>query len=382
MSLPITTQSVRNRLLLLLTLIGVGLCLYIVMVEAVGRVTVNEWQPQFLGRVGFLWLNVWLPWCLMGPALVWFIRRYPITPAIWRRRLLQHLGVFLLAVFIHHLVIAYRYHYWEAPHTPSMAAYAGWQHMGHFLIGDNLFLFDAILYIVFVASFNLSDYFWALQQQTLQSANLQSSLQRAQWQMLHMQVQPHFLFNTLNAISVLLRKQDHTQALAMLQSLSRFFRHSLATPAQALIPLSSELQMLDEYLNLEKLRFGDRLQISREIDPQTLPTAVPPFILQPLVENALRHGLAELEGAGTLELRARRVDDCVSIEVSDNGVGCDFTDPGFKEGIGLQNVRERLELHYGNRVQFLKTGAPGKGARFTLLIPRAPACPPQRGARP
>lgn len=368
MSLPAPLSALR-RTLLLLALAGVGLLLYVVLVEAVGAITVHDWQADFLGRSGFLLLNVWLPWCALGPALVWWMRRYPITPPRWGRDVLRYLLVFLIASLVHLAVIAYRYHYAVAPHSKEMAAYAGWQHMGHFLIGDAVLLFDAILFMVFVASFNLARFFAELQNQTLHAERLQSSLQQAQLQTLQMQVNPHFLFNTLNAISVLVRKQDCSQAETMLHQLAGFFRRSLSAGDRPLVTLADEIDSISHYLALESLRFGSRLRIVQQHDAAALACAVPPLILQPLIENALRHGLAHKENGASLHLDSRCAGAQLILRVRDDGAGCDFSSPQVQDGIGLKNVRERLRLHFADRASLHAAGTPGAGVTITLRLP-------------
>ncbi len=376
MSVPAPLSALRRTLLLLL-LAGFGLLLYVALIEVVGAVTVHDWQADFFGRSGFLLLNIWLPWCLMGPVLVWWMRRHPIRPPRWGRDVLHYIGIFLLTSFVHLAAIAFRYHYAIAPHKPEMASYAGWQHMGHFLIGDAVLLFDAILFTVFVASFNLARFFAELQGQTLQAERLQASLQQAQLQTLQMQVNPHFLFNTLNAISVLVRKQDCAQAVTMLHRLAGFFRRSLDSGARPLVPLAEELDSLNDYLALESLRFADRLHITQHHEPAALGAAIPPLLLQPLVENALRHGLSNRESGGHLHLDSHCDAGQLVLRITDDGEGCDFSSAAIqsrrRDGIGLNNVQDRLRLHFADRASLHTEGRPGAGVTITLRLPISPA---------
>ena len=157
---------------------------------------------------------------------------------------------------------------------------------------------------------------------------------------LRMQINPHFLFNTLNVISVLILKQDNDKASDMIERLSVFFRQTLDDSAGHWVTLQKELDMSSQYLEIEKLRFGERLTVIEHYDPEVMETPVPSLILQPLVENAIRHGLEEKEEPGTLQIECLRLADRVLIQVKDDGVGCSFDkDASFRQGIGLSNVK-------------------------------------------
>jgi LytS/YehU family sensor histidine kinase len=185
-----------------------------------------------------------------------------------------------------------------------------------------------------------------------------------------MQINPHFLFNTLNVISVLVMKQDNAKAGEMIERLSVFFRQTLEESSEQYLPLQQELDVIDQYLAIEELRFGDRLQIRRNFDPEALSALVPVLILQPLVENAIRHGLGEKLDAGVLSLECKRVADRLLIRIIDDGVGCSFsTNTGFTPGIGLSNVQQRLQQMYGNDHVFNLSGETGQGVTVSIEIP-------------
>jgi two-component system, LytTR family, sensor kinase len=198
---------------------------------------------------------------------------------------------------------------------------------------------------------------------------LETRLTQANLQALKMQLQPHFLFNTLNAISSLIHENPKV-ADDMIGSLSQFLRTTLELSAKNEVSLRTELDFVNRYLEIQQARFGHRLGILREIDPTVVDTLVPPLILQPLVENAIRYGIESRETGGTVTIRAARDGRVLRIEISDDGAG-------FKggqllkssEGIGLSNTKARLKELYGDKHLFKLTANKPAGATVTMEIP-------------
>jgi two-component system, LytTR family, sensor kinase len=183
------------------------------------------------------------------------------------------------------------------------------------------------------------------------------------------QINPHFLFNTLASVSSLIRSEPET-ARMVIQKLSGLLRRLLRSHEQ-FVSLQEELAAIDEYLAIEVIRFGPRLTVRKDVDPRTLDLIVPSLLLQPLVENAIKHGVSRKAGAGELTIRAAHHDGFVTIEVEDNGHGisADRQRTAMSSGIGLNNVRERLRVIYGADAQLELLGTPGKGARARVTIP-------------
>jgi len=183
------------------------------------------------------------------------------------------------------------------------------------------------------------------------------------------QINPHFLFNTLNSISSLIRSQPDT-ARMLITKLSGLLRRLLRSH-EHFVTLREELESIDEYLDIEVVRFGPSLQVRKEISPDTLDLVVPSMILQPLVENAIKHGLSRKVGTGTLLIRSRREHGRAMISVEDDGMG--FTlerlSQPMSSGIGLANVRERLKVIYGATYQLRLDSTPGRGTSATIEIP-------------
>jgi two-component system LytT family sensor kinase len=212
------------------------------------------------------------------------------------------------------------------------------------------------------------DYYLRYRASELHAANLETQLAQSQLNALRAQLHPHFLFNTLNSISVLMRK-DVEAANRMLLQLSSLLRLTLSRQATHEIKLRQELEMLERYLEIEKVRFQDRLTVRMQIDPATLDALVPQLLLQPLVENALRHGIAKSERGGFIEIRAERQNGLVQLQVRDNGPGLKPIAETLGEGIGLANSSARLEYLYGAEGRFDVRNAEDGGVIATASLP-------------
>ena len=217
--------------------------------------------------------------------------------------------------------------------------------------------------------YNAFSYGKQAQDRTLRASQLEARLAEAQLQALQRQLHPHFLFNTLNAISALMHR-DVEAADQMLAKLSDLLRMALDQRGGQEVSLKDELEFLQKYLEIEEARFGDRLTVAFDIAPETLDAQVPNLLLQPLVENSVRHAVAVRIEPGHIEIRARQLRDSLELVVSDNGPGMPpsrLTSPG--KGVGLANTRSRLERLYGANHQLLFGEPPGGGLVVTVTIP-------------
>jgi len=183
------------------------------------------------------------------------------------------------------------------------------------------------------------------------------------------QINPHFLFNTLTSISSLIRAEPDT-ARTLIIRLSALLRRLLRSH-EHFVSLRDELEAIDEYLDIEVIRFGPKLRVVKDIDPDTLDLIVPSMILQPLVENSIKHGFSRKVGPGSITIRSHRENGRAVIEVEDDGMGffADALDQPMASGIGLANVRERLRVIYGTSYQLKLTSEPGKGTRARIEVP-------------
>jgi signal transduction histidine kinase len=223
-----------------------------------------------------------------------------------------------------------------------------------------------ILYFAVLGSFEAFRYYREARDRELQATQLSAQLSEARLSALRMQLQPHFLFNALNAVTVLVRDQRGDTAVRILDQLSDMLRQVLRTDRPHQIPLREELQLLRQYLEIEQVRFSDRLRVVYAVDDVALDALVPSLILQPLVENALRHGLTEQIGDAVLEISARRDGDMLELAVRDNGRG---VAAGTPDGIGLENTRERLATLYGGRASLELRLHPQGGTIAVIRLP-------------
>lgn len=212
-------------------------------------------------------------------------------------------------------------------------------------------------------------YYQRFLEREVQTAELQRELVEARLNALRMQLNPHFLFNTLHAVSALIHENPEA-ADRVVARLSELLRLSLDQSKPQEVPLTEEIAFLDRYLDIEQIRFADRLKVDKEIEPGAQQALVPYLILQPLVENAIRHGIEPREEPGRLGIRARRSNGRLELRVCDNGAGLDAkAAPDAREGIGLSNTRSRLRHLYGDDFRFELSEANGGGLEARIDIP-------------
>ncbi|HLJ29575.1 MAG TPA: histidine kinase [Candidatus Angelobacter sp.] len=211
-------------------------------------------------------------------------------------------------------------------------------------------------------------YYARYREREMQSSRLEASLAQAQLEILRSQVEPHFLFNALNSIATLARR-DPASAERMTLQLAVLLRVSLDCVGSQEVSLQQELEFLQNYLEIQKTRFHDRLTIHLKVDSDLLSVPVPSLILQPLVENAIRHGIAQSATAGCVEISAAKHNGTMAIEVVDSGAGTSQGSVEKSLGVGLRNTRARLQQLYGSRSEFVLENIPGGGCRVRLAIP-------------
>ncbi len=313
-------------------------------------------------RVISWWATHFYLWALLTP-LVWFLlRTFPLDRDTWKRNLAVHVPGSLA-------VTALQVALWlpMAPllGLPSMGEKTPWQMYKSFLVGDahsNLMVYWSLL-----ALWNGAHFYRKFQEQALAASRLEKSLSQARLDALQIQLQPHFLFNTLHAISTLMQR-DVRAANRLIVRLSDLLRLTLEHAGEQVVSLQKELELLEQYLEIQRTRFQDRLTVRMDIDPETLDARVPCLILQPLVENAVRHGIAPLSRPGRIEIRAHRQNGTLRLEVCDDGVGLK-TGEGVFYGIGLGNTRARLAQLYGSSQALSMCNAPSGGLVVSVELP-------------
>ena len=213
-------------------------------------------------------------------------------------------------------------------------------------------------------------YYAALQAERERSLRAEAAAHRAQLEALRYQINPHFLFNALNAVSTLVTERRNDEAARMLSRVSDFLRLTLTTAVRDEVPLADEIDYVRQYLDIERVRFGDRLRTEVDVAAEAWEASVPAFVLQPLIENAVRHAVAPRESGGSIVIEAKRSGDLVYVSVVDDGRGLSETsnaNGGVK--IGLANTRDRLRQLYGDRGRLELVAADGGGTRATIEIP-------------
>jgi signal transduction histidine kinase len=233
----------------------------------------------------------------------------------------------------------------------------------------NHFHTNLLVYAGIVLAWHALNYYREWREREIQASALEAQLARAQLQALKMQLQPHFLFNTLNSISAL-NHEDPKAANRMIARLSELLRLSLENDGAQEVLLQEELDFLKRYLEIQQVRFGERLIVRFDVAPETMEARVPNLMLQPLVENAIRHGIAPFAAPGEIQIQARRENGLLCLRVADNGQGLPAAKrSGEPDGIGLTNTRARLRQLYGDAHRFdLRDGAEG-GAVAEIRIP-------------
>jgi two-component system, LytTR family, sensor kinase len=313
--------------------------------------------------VGFGFCD-WYIWAALTPAVFWLARRFSFRQGRWPLRLLFHLVVSLFfAIVVVGLGGVLGVLLGEVDLMP--VPYTFWEFMERvFVTKLNLYV---LVYWVLLGANHALVYYHQYHERRLEAARLETRLAEARLQFLKMQLDPHFLFNTLNAISALMH-QDVELADRMVARLGDLLRLTLDSAGTPEVPLRQELDFIAPYLEIQKARFGSRLDVCLDIDPETEGARVPNLILQPLVENAIRHGIAPRPEGGRVEVRACRRNGTLRLEVRDDGPGLAEVG-GFKEGVGLANTRARLRQLYGPEHRLELCNGSARGLVVTLEVP-------------
>src|SRR5262245_6442896 len=328
-------------------------------------------QPPTLLQMLVWELPYWLLWAGLAPAVFLFTRRFPIDRERWFTNSLLHVFACVVLSITHraiYLIIGWLLH---------VAAYRDLTSIPDLYSSDILFNLPTgfMSYgTIFLVSYVI-DYYRRHQEEELKVSRLRTELAQAQLQVteaqlqaLKMQLHPHFLFNTLNSISALL-DEDVEAADQMLARLGDLLRLTLENSGAQQVTLQEELEFLRCYLEIEHVRFHDRLEVNMQIDPETLDARVPNLILQPIVENAIKHGIVSRIAPGEIDIRADRDGNLLRLRVKDNGPGLNASTTRTREGLGLANTRARLQQMYGAAHRFEMADVASGGLQVTLELP-------------
>jgi hypothetical protein len=317
----------------------------------------------------FSWgILTWLAWAPLTPAIIWLARKYSLVEDAWKRNFLIHLPAFLLISALHSAAATAITLSIKPFDNMGESPFAFWPRFLSRLkgaLGPDLLIYGAVIGVYYAL-----DYYHKYREREFLTSRLEAQLAQAQLDSLRMQLHPHFLFNTLNSIVGLVRDNKNHTAVSMLVGLSDLLRHALEHSARHEVELREELNFIKLYLKIQEMRFSDRLEIEFDIDPATTRALVPNLILQPLTENALRHGIGRTTDSGLVGISSAIANGHLRLTVYDNGAGLpdDWQMKG-STGIGLANTMARLQQLYDDNHEFDIRNRDGGGVEVVILIP-------------
>ena len=328
-------------------------------------------QPSSVTAILARGAAFWSYWLAATPIVAWLVRRVPPAPGRWTRAIPTHLAASVLASVAAQLYYGVIRRIEGGPIPPAYRTLGSsvrailldeWLGVGMLLYAA---LAGAVVAIDMTRRYRVRDTHAAQRE-----AELETQLVQAQLDALRAQLNPHFLFNALNSVAMLVRANARADAVRVLGGLGELLRHVLYGPGAHEVPLRDELAFVERYLAIERVRFGDRLQVAIDVEPAALDAAMPSLLLQPLVENAIKHGAAQRPAAGRVSLIARVDAHVLRIEVCDEGAAMP---PGWTapegRGVGLANTRARLDRLYGHAAR-LHVGADAQGGvRAVVELP-------------
>ena len=312
-----------------------------------------------------LTLPFWYIWAAFSPLVAWIVRRVPIG----RRSAISGLSTHVVAALVlsivhsvlHVAVVLALQPFLNLPIGEGadlrLAVTLNWLQLSM-----NLLAYSGILVATYA-----NDFYHRLRERELLTSRLETELAQAQLHALRMQLNPHFLFNAMNTISMLVREGDGAEAVRMLAGLSELMRYVLEETRPQEVSLRDELDFVQRYLAIEQARFHDRLQVHIDANQELLDAQVPNLVFQPLVENAIKHGIARQVGSRLIEVSAARDGERLILQVRDDGPGT--TDRSGPDGVGFKNTRARLEQLYGTEQSLELRTAEGGGAVAIVALP-------------
>jgi len=343
---------VRRRWIVWLLVLAGWTVLAIFFAVSSSLTYVITYQPPRWRLTLVMALTEWYAWAVLTPAVAWLARRYPIRRGSVTSGLIVHVPAGLILAIVKVALTRVL----RLPIVPSSEYFQISNLSTHY-----------IMYWALVAASHALTYYRAGREGELRASQLEARLAGARLQLLKMQLHPHFLFNTLNTISELVH-EDPSTADRMIASLSELLRESLDAGADDQVTLAKELELLDRYVDIQRARFGDRLDVRVDVEGEARAALVPILILQPLVENSIRHGLAARVRGERIQVRAMRRDDRLILEVADDGIGLG-ADGLAREGVGLGNARARLQALYGSDQSVDVRNIEGGGVLVRLTMP-------------
>ena len=307
----------------------------------------------------------WLPWMLATPLIISLARRYPIFPRPSLRALIFHVSVFAvvgLAAEAWFAALQVLFNPWDNGQASTFAG--AWR---------SSLLFQLLTYlVVYTLILGFTTWIDAREKrarEATETARLSAALAKSQLVALRQQIEPHFMFNTLHSITGLVRDRENEAAVNMIAGLSEFLRRGLEDSHRSQVSLAEEIEYLQRYLELQKLRFGERLQVSIDIPPELSEARVPSLLLQPLVENAIKHGIAKRAGGGIVHISGVRAKDQLSLRVYNDAPDSPVDWEAPRTGVGLSNLCARLKILHGEAALLKLSPFDTRGVEVIVRLP-------------
>jgi sensor histidine kinase YesM len=353
----------------LLVKIWCAMLLYLLLRTATSTLAGSVDERSLVENIQTWALYFGLPWIVLLPLAQRFLLRFPLVSTRTFRNVRIYLSLLLLLLTVHALTIEIISWCGKQLSFASAIELNNSRLLNQLMMQEGFALFDALIFTLLAARNRLDVLHEKLMAKELDAFKLSRSLTDSRLQTLKMQLNPHFLFNSLNGVSVLIDKNENARARDMLGELSSFLRQTLRNPKEKWVSLAKELEFVKMYLNIEQYRFGKRLTYFEECEPLALAAKIPPMLLQPLFENAIVHGLADKQGPCRLSFECRLYDRYLIMLIFDNGENfSEISDPLHKGGIGLSNIQDRLREVYGDNYS-VSIEKKADGTLVTLKLP-------------
>lgn len=340
---------------------------------AVGR----AWSLVDALITGMPW---WLSWLALTPVIAWLAARHPVSGGRAWRSLAVHAIANVVIACVQLVTVSTVF--WLTSGRAQGVATSLANEIQRFF--GSYFLESVLTYAATAGAIIAIDFARAARDETVARATLEAaaaaleaSVTKARLEALSMELNPHFLFNTLGAIASLVSQDRATEARAVIECLSGLLRRTLGCGSEPLSSVAIELDLLDDYLYIQRVRFSDRLRVTMEIDDEARSCAIPPMLLQPLVENAIRHGIEHHEGVGDVRVQVGRIAGSLRVAIADSGLGFALDDAGrpAREGVGISNTRARLAHLFGDDAALVLRNTPDGGAEAIVVLPAIDAPP-------
>jgi two-component system, LytTR family, sensor kinase len=320
----------------------------------------HPWPPLFITEFAS-----WLPWALATPFIIGLARRYPITRSVKARAIAVHLVAFAaitVASETWSAMLQVLFNPWGNRKWPTFVD--TWSTSLLYQVLLLLIAYALILTVTFVV-----DARERIARQLVESSRLNEELSRAQLAALRSQIEPHFMYNTLNAIAGLVRDRRNEAAVSMIVGLSEFLRRASEDSHRAQVSLAEEVEYLQRYLDIQKARLGERLRVSLDIPVELLGAEVPNLLLQPLVENAIKHGISKRVAGGLVRVSGTRQDGALCLSVYNDGPCAQEDFDATNIGVGIGNLRTRLQILHGDQSTLTLRRGDADGVEVVVTLP-------------